>query len=104
MLLKFELSMPNKGSWNGKWTGESDLYAKVIKFAGKEKIKLANELIKLDSFYYNFGDGWSARVSVEKIDSKEATKVRKKSRGFYGCDWMITSIIKNKEIVVDKTL
>lgn len=99
MLVKFELSMPGVGSWNGKWTGEESLYARVINFKGKDKEKIANEILEEGIFSYNFGDGWCAGISVEKIDSKEAAKVRKKSSGFYGYDWMITSIIKNKKII-----
>lgn len=98
MLLKFELSMPNVASWNKKWTGEDNLYAKVINFRGKEKENLGKELLKIGYFYYNFGDGWGAGISIEKIDSKEAAKIRRKSNGFCGYDWMIESIIENKEI------
>ena len=36
----------------------------------------------------------------KKVDIKEANKIMKKSVGFYGYDWMIDSIIKNKEIKV----
>lgn len=99
MLLKFELRMPNIGSWNGHWTGEKELHARVISFRGKEKQAKAKEILELGSFYYNFGDGWSASISVEKIDSKEAAKVRRKSSGFCGYDWMINSICKNKKII-----
>ncbi len=102
MLLQFTLSMPNIGSWNRKWTGESNLYARVQNFTGKERIKLAKELCDLKRFHYDFGDGWSAMVSVEKIDSKKAAKVRYSTRGFYGYDWMIKSIVQNKEIIVPK--
>lgn len=98
MIIKFELSMPNVGSWNNKWTGEGNLYAKVINFRGKEKEKIAKELLNIKNFYYDFGDGWSANISLEKIDSKVAQKIRRKSKGFYGYDWMVDSIIKNKEI------
>lgn len=99
MLVKFELSMPGVGSWNGKWTGEENLYARVIMFRGKEREQLAKELIERGYFSYNFGDGWRAGISLEKIDVKLAQKIRKKSKGFYGYDWMIDSIIKNKKIM-----
>lgn len=99
MLLKFELSMPNVGSWNGHWSGERDLHARVIQYRGKEKEEKAKEILKIGYFHYNFGDGWSAGISVEKIDSKEAVKVRRKSSGFCGYDWMIHSINKNNKII-----
>jgi hypothetical protein len=103
MLIKFELNMPSVGSWNNKWTGEKDLYARIVKFTSKERKMLAEELLKIGGFIYNFGDGWVASVCLEKIDSKEAQKIRKCSKGFYGYDWMITSILKNKSIKVDES-
>lgn len=104
MLIKFELSMPNVGSWNGKWSGEENLYAKIInwdKYYGtskvsKEKVK---KILSIENFYYNFGDGWGVNISVCQIDSKKAAKVKRKSKGFYGYEWMIDSIIKNKKII-----
>lgn len=103
MLIKFELTMPNVGSWNGKWTGESNLYAKIINWdkhygvskTSKEKVK---KILDIGEFYYSFGDGWGANVSVLKIDNKDAIKIRKTSRGFCGYDWMIDSILKYGEI------
>ena len=103
MLLAFELTMPNVGSWNGKWTGSDRLYARIINFtqrygtskAAKEKL----EGIKGKNFYYNFGDGWGANVSVKQVDASKAAKLRAKSAGFYGYDWMIDSILQYGEIL-----
>lgn len=92
----FKLSMPNIGSWNGKWTGEEKIYARC-----KKNVEVPKEIIG-NSFSYDFGDGWSANVKVEKVDSKLAVKIMSKSSGFYGYDWMIDSIIKNKEIKLEK--
>jgi hypothetical protein len=97
MLIEFKLSMPNVGSWNGKWTGESNYYARVIKI-GKGKAEIAKQILDKGSFYYNFGDGWGMSVNVRRVDSKEATKIRKKSKGFCGYDWAIESILQNQEI------
>ena len=96
MILCFKLSMPNVASWNGKWSGEGRLYAKVINF-GRTKTATAKAKAILDKRYfsYNFGDGWSAGITVKEVDTKEASKIRRKSKGFYGYDWMIESI-KNK--------
>lgn len=46
MILSFELSMPNRGSWNGQWTGQGRAYIKT-RFIGKTKeaIALGNELM-----------------------------------------------------------
>ena len=90
-LLKFELTFPRVNTWNGHWSGESDYYAKVKRIA---KISPYNiEKIEGD-YYYDFGDGWAANVKVEIIDSKEAQKVRRISKGFSTYDWMIDSILE----------
>ena len=99
-MLSFTLSMPNVGSWNGKWSGEKYLYA-IVKNMGTSK--KAEELTKdlVGGYYYSFGDGWCARVSVEKITSSEARVIRRKSSGFCGYEWMVKSIIRNKKIIVE---
>ena len=93
MILSFELGMPNNNSWNGRWSGENDFYARVINFGrGKSAEDKAREIRDKGYFYYSFGDGWGASVSVKEVDAKEAAKIRRKSNGFCGYDWMITSI------------
>lgn len=94
-MIIFTLSMPNRGSWNGRWSGEDRVYARIF-----HNNDVPKDIIGKD-FYYNWDDGWCACVSVTKVDSKEAAKIRKKSVGFCGYDWMIRSIIKNGEIIVD---
>jgi len=102
-IIAFTLSMPNCGSWNGKWTGEKDLYVITRKFGRtKEAHNKVNEIMKKPYHYYNFGDGWGAGVSLQVVDTKEATKLRKASNGFMGYNWMVDSIIKNNKIIVDK--
>lgn len=95
MILLFELTMPNVGSWNGRWSGEKDVHiiTKTDRQIGKKRI------LELDgqSFYYNFGDGWGASIHCRIIDRSEAAKLRKHNKGFCGYDWMVRSIIyKNK--------
>ena len=94
-MIIFTLSMPTRGSWNGRWSGEDRVYARVF-----HNNDVSKDIIGKD-FYYNWDDGWCACVSVTKVDSKEAAKIRKKSAGFCGYDWMIRSIIKNGEIIVE---
>ena len=95
-MIIFTLSMPKRGSWNGKWSEEDRVYARIF-----HNNDVPKDIIGKD-FYYNWDDGWCACVSVTKVDSKEAAKIRKKSAGFCGYDWMIRSIIKNGEIIVEE--
>ncbi|MBR2999575.1 MAG: hypothetical protein IKF39_01140 [Oscillospiraceae bacterium] len=45
MILCFELSMPNRGSWNGKWSQENDLHiiTKTDRQIGKNALKNLTE-------------------------------------------------------------
>lgn len=88
--------MPNVGSWNGRWSGEKDLYVKFRKLTNKQ---LAESQIEERSYYYNFGDGWGASVNVSVVDSKERQRFQRKSKGFASYDWMIDSIIKHGKII-----
>ena len=92
--LIFELSMPNVASWNGKWSGEGNVYA-IVKSMGSSKkaqAKIAG-LLQAKSWYHHFGDGWSASVSVRAATPNEARAMRKKTRGFCGYDWMVNDIL-----------
>lgn len=91
-LVAFTLGMPNKGSWNGKWTGEDNLYCRVKRFRNDEKVP------ELKEYWYSWGDGWAAEVVAKEVFGKEAQSLRKRSKGFAGYDWMIDSIIKCGEI------
>ena len=81
IMIIFKLTMLSSGSWNGRWSGEDMLYARVMR-----NNQVPNDIIG-QYFYYNWDDGWCACVSVSKVDSKEAAKIRKKSNGFCGYDW-----------------
>lgn len=96
-IFAFKLSMPNVGSWNGRWTGEDNLYIRFRKMTNK---RIEETGIKEGSYRYNFGDGWSANVNVFVVDGKERQRLQRKSKGFAGYDWMIDSIIKNEKIIV----
>ena len=88
-MIIFELTMPNRGSWNGKWSGDGNLFVRVR----KEK-DVPKELWD-KSFYYRWDDGWTACVTTTHMSATEARKLESKSAGFQGYDWMISSIIKN---------
>jgi hypothetical protein len=99
--LIFKLSMPNNNSWNGKWSGEGDLYAR-IRSVGTSKVAIENAkaILKKGYFYYNFGDGWGAGVDVYECTSpKEARSIEQRSRGFCGYEWMIDSILLHGRIL-----
>lgn len=91
-MVVFKLTMPNRNTWNGKWTGDEMIFARR-----RKDREVPKEVIG-KSFFYYLDDGWTACVSVDKMDCKEANKIIKKSSGFCGYDWMIESIIRYGEI------
>jgi hypothetical protein len=93
MILCFELTMPNRGSYNGKWSQEQDKHYIMITYRTKAEIEKYSYLDGKD-FYHRWDDGWTACISCSIIDFKEAAKRRKINRGFCGYDWMVSSILK----------
>jgi len=98
MIIEFSLKFPNINTWNNKFTGEDNYYARFTTFSKKDKAKY-DEILKKGYYYYNFGDGWSASISARQVTSQEKAKLSKKSKGFYGYEWMIRSIITNNKII-----
>jgi hypothetical protein len=97
--IKYTLTMPNVGSWNGKWSGEGREYNVVRRYGAKDE--RVSKILEKGSYYYDFGDGWGANISVERIaNGREAKKEKKKSMGFCGYEWMIDSIEKNLKILI----
>ena len=96
MMIQFTLSMPSNNAWNGKWSGEGNLYAIVRSTRAIQSV--AKRILEKGYWHYSFGDGWAAGVSAKEIDAAEARRVRKKSRGFCGYDWMVDSILTHNEI------
>ena len=92
-MILFELTFPRINTWNNRWSGEGKRYLCI-----KCNNNVPKEVVG-KSYYYDFGDGWAANIEVSKINCREADKLRKKSAGFYGYDWMIDSIIKNGKIM-----
>ena len=95
MLVGFYLSMPNVGSWNGKWSGESTFYARTKSFVGKKRIERAKDILTKGFFYHAWDDGWAAEITVKEIDAVEARRINTKSKGFCNYDWMIENIINH---------
>ena len=93
--ISFTLGMPNRGSWNGKWSGEDRMYVVVRKFSGKKGSELADKLLASPYYYYGWSDGWVASVTLKEVDGKESAKLKRKSNGFCGYEWMIDSICQH---------
>lgn len=87
MRLIAELTMPNIGSWNGKWSGAGDKYTIAINASPKKSEEL------LGNYYYRWDDGWGANVEIRKPEFRE-----KATNRFCGYEWMISSIQKYGEI------
>ena len=99
MILCFELSMPGVSSWNGKWSGEDDYYAivKTLRNTNKNQ-EIVERVLKNNYYTYRWSDGWCAAVEVKQVNSIEARRARKKSKGFCGYNWMVDSIIRYGKI------
>lgn len=80
--------MPGRASWNGRWSGEARQHLLYREVTGKRCL----ELDLPAAWTFPFGDGWVARVHA-----RPAEKVRR-SDGFAGYDWMVTSILLHGEI------
>ena len=91
-LVAFTLSMPGRSSWDGRWSGEGRLYVIV------RRVKtVTNDLLGYHS--YAWQDGWCASIEASIVDSKEAAKLRKRSAGFCGYDWMVDSLLMDGRIL-----
>lgn len=95
-MIVFELTMPNCGSWNGKWSQDGK---KFIRTVSEKKVPKA---CWRENFFYHWDDGWTACVSTCRVDAKEARKLERKSDGFCGYDWMIKSICEKGRIEVSE--
>lgn len=93
MTIAFTLSMPNRASWNGRWSGEDDFYCILKKFTTKKAKAHAEELLKVGYWHHSFGDGWAAGITAKEVDPATARKYAKKSRGFCGYNWMVDNIL-----------
>ncbi len=83
--IAFILTFPNVGSWDGKFSGEGRLHARVYSFDNKT----AEQLLSNGSYYHSFGDGWTASIEPKHVNYKEANWIKKHTKGFYGYEWMI---------------
>ena len=95
--IAFRLSMPGNNAWNGKWSGDGKLYAKIRAYSSER----ADQIISRCDYGYSFGDGWFASVNVAAVDGAEAKRIEKQSQGFCGYEWMIDSIERYGKITAD---
>lgn len=96
-MISFTLTMPRNNSWNNKWSGDDKLYA-VVKRLPKE---VERRLETNGPFYHQWKDGWQAQIDCKVITAVEANKIRKKSLGFCGYEWMIDNIISHGSAYAD---
>ena len=80
-ILCFILSMPKNNSWNNRWTGEKNLFARTKRITENKEKKL--EMLGMDFkkkeeyyFTYDFQDGWIAKVTVKIVSNKEAKEIK----------------------------
>lgn len=99
MIISFELTMPNVGSWNGNRTGSDNKYYHIVSL-NKARKKLVTELVNNNktNFSYNFGDGWVANIKMEIVDKNEAIRRRNLLSGFRGYQWMCHEILEHGKI------
>jgi len=93
--------MPNRSSWNGGWSGSDKEYVIIKTFISKKDIRKAGRILSEAPYYYSWSDGWGARIDVIELDSTESRRVRRKSDGFCGYDWMVKTICEYGKILAD---
>ncbi len=94
VLVAFTLSMPGRSSWDGKWSGDGECYILVRRVG-----LTSGAMLHGQSYSYAWSDGWCASVDARIVDHREAAKLRRKSRGFCGYDWMVDSLLVDGRIL-----
>ena len=102
MHVSFELSMPNNNAWNGRWSGEGGKYVRVLTVSESTRAKF--EALINAQHVYDFGDGWTACVTVKEVTGADKRKLLKSSKGFCGYDWMIDSLRYHGSILNDSQI
>ena len=102
MILEFRLSMPNPPTWDGRWSQEDEYFAMIKTFRNNSPqcLAVAKRILKTGTYIYRWDDGWTAEISVREVTRDQARKLRIKTRGFAGYEWMVTSIINHNEIIL----
>lgn len=92
MILAFHLSMPNRPTWDGNWSGAGRKYVVTRSFRGRSGTEKAESILAEGYYHYQWPDGWGAGIQVEEVDSRRARQLRKQSAGFCGYEWMVDTI------------
>ena len=88
--VEFRLTMPNKGSRSGKWSGDDRNYTIVKSLPDKTVKELGLSVDATKTWHYSWDDGWGANITARIMAKGERAK---KSDGFCGYDWMVRNII-----------
>lgn len=98
--LVYVLTMPGRNTWNGKWSGDEQLFALIRRVPKTKKAQeKAAKIIAEGPYSYGWSDGWRASVSVSMVEGSKLAGIRKRSSGFCGYDWMVDSIERHGEIM-----
>ena len=89
--VEFRLSMPNRASWDGGWSGESKNFVIYRTLNAVEFARVFGGEATA-TFFHHWSDGWTAAVAVRRLAPGEK---HKRSDGFSGYDWMVSNIIKH---------
>lgn len=91
--VEFKLAMPNRASWDGKWSGDDRNYTLVQELDDDQASQIDGR-----SWSYSWPDGWRAEISARISHVEETIKP---SHGFHGYDWMVASILRWGKIYAD---
>lgn len=97
MIICFELTMPSRGSWNGRWAGEKDGHY-IFKTSQAASMKKHFQELDGRSWHYGWNDGWCACITARIVDAKEKARLQKRNAGFCSYDWMVNDILAFGEI------
>lgn len=92
-LVEFKLSMPSRGSWDNRWSGEDRNYTIVRELDDEHALQLDGR-----SWSYGWSDGWCAVITARVVHERATLKP---SDGFNGYDWMVASILRYGKIYGD---
>lgn len=107
--LLFEYGHKTIGSHNGKWGGQTLVFAKSKRLYKEQEQFLQSKGISTNlgdqtTFFHDFGDGWTAKVTMTVGRVRDFKEIMKQSKGFYGYDWMIDNILKYGRILTQEEL